>query len=428
MRLLYSIAHYLFMPVVMVRLLLRATSNRAYLSRIGERFGFGAWSRGDTPVIWLHAVSVGEVQAAVPLVRALHERLPSARILITTATPTGYDRVRLAFGEEVVHRYACYDLPGAVERFLASVSPALCVVMETEFWPNLMHACERRGVPVVLANVRLSARSAAGYSRWPKLVAPMLRSVSAIAAQTGDDAQRLLALGAASEHVVVTGSMKFDVRVPASVREEGEVLRRCFGVERGVWIAASTHEGEEEQVLEAFSLVLARHPNALLVLVPRHPERFARVAGLCRKRGFATALRSQSPESCTDIDVFVGDSMGELLTFFAASDVAFVGGSLMPVGGHNLLEPAALGLPVVTGPHLFNFAEIGRRLAEIGAARQVSGVRELGRVVADLLDDGNLRHAAGEAGRQFVEDNRGALQRLLTVLGPHLPANGAAER
>ncbi len=424
MRRLYSLLHYLFMPVVMMRLVLRGFGNRAYLARIGERFGCGEALPGDVPVVWLHAVSVGEVQAAVPLVRALRARLPRARILVTTATPTGYDRVLLALGDDVMHRYVPYDLPGAVTRFLRRAHPVLCIVMETELWPNLMHASAQRGLPVVLANMRLSARSAAGYARWPGLVAPMLRSVAAIAAQTREDAERVLALGAPPERVVVTGSMKFDLRVPASVREEGEVLRRCFGVARGVWIAASTHEGEEEQVLEAFARVLARHPDALLVLVPRHPERFARVAALCRKRGFATALRSQSPPSCTDVDVFVGDSMGELLTFFAAADVAFVGGSLVPVGGHNLLEPAALGLPVVTGPELFNFAEIGRRLTEIGAARQVTSARELGRVVADWLDDGNLRHAAGEAGRRFVEDNRGALQRLMTLLEPHMPPAG----
>ena len=424
MRLLYCIAHYLLVPVVLVRLLLRATRNRAYLSRVGERFGLGEPLPDDRPVIWLHAVSVGEVQASVPLVRALRDRVPGVRVLLTTTTPTGYDRAMLALGDDVTHRYTPYDLPGSVHRFLNRVHPALLIVMETELWPNVLHACEQRGVLVVLANVRLSARSALGYSRWPGLVAPMLRSAGAIAVQTREDGERLLALGAPPERVVVTGSMKFDLRVPASVREEGEVLRRCFGVERGVWVAASTHEGEEEQVLDAFSQVLSRHTDALLVLVPRHPERFARVAALCRKRGFSTVTRSKSPESCADVDVYVGDSMGELLVYYAAADVAFVGGSLVPVGGHNLLEPAALGLPVVTGPHLFNFTEIGRRLTEIGAATQVSTVRELGRAVSELLDDGNRRHAAGEAGRVFVENNRGALQRLLALLSPFLPGGG----
>ena len=417
----YTLLHYLLMPVVVGRLLLRGLRNRDYLERIGERFGRVSPVIADAGVIWIHAVSVGEVQAALPLVRALRSRCPDATLLMTTTTPTGSERVLHLFGDDVRHCYFPYDLPGTIRRFLDRTRPRLVVIMETEFWPNLLRECERRDLPVVLANVRLSERSAAGYRRWPSVVRPMLGRVRAIAAQTPEDAARLVALGADPARVKVTGSTKFDVRVTASVREEGEALRRRFGPGRGVWVAASTHEGEEDLLLEAFSLILAEHVDALLLLVPRHPERFVRVAALCRKRGFSTALRSLQPESCADIDVFIGDTMGELPVFYAASDVAFVGGSLVPTGGHNMLEPAALGVPVVTGPHLFNFAEIGRRLTEVGAVRRVDNVRELGRAVSELMADANLRHAAGEAGRRFVEGNRGSLERLVCVLEPFLP-------
>jgi 3-deoxy-D-manno-octulosonic-acid transferase len=414
-RLAYTVVHLVALPVILARLVLRARRNRAYLHHIGQRFGLHAPRFARAPV-WIHAVSVGEAQAAVPLVRELSRRHPHLPLLVTTTTHTGRDRVRAAFGDAVVHRYVPYDLPPLVGAFLNRVRPGLLVVMETELWPNLFAACTARDVPILLANVRLSARSARGYSVVGALTREMLGRVRAVAAQSQDDASRMLELGAPAGAVEVTGSVKFDLHVPASLREEAQVLRRRFGSDRSVLIAASTHDGEDAQVLDAFAGVLGQLPRALLVLVPRHPERFAAAAALCRRRGYATALRSRAPPEFDAVDVFVGDSMGELPLFYAASDVAFVGGSLVPTGGHNLLEPAALGLPVLFGPHVFNFSEISRLLLDAGAAWQVADARGLAERALALLTDANLRHNAGERGRQLVEQNRGARNRLMTMV------------
>ncbi len=410
------------MPLILARLAWRGRRNRDYLRCIHQRFGFSAPGFGAAAPVWIHAVSVGEAQAAVPVARALRERHPQHPLLFTTTTPTGRDRVRQALGDRVEHRYVPYDLPWTIGRFLDRVRPRAVIVMETELWPNLFAACAQRGIPVLLANVRLSAASARGYRRVAALTAEMLSAVSAIAAQSQTDATRMLSLGADPDAVQVTGSIKFDLHLPASLREQAEVLRRQFGSERSVLIAASTHDGEDARVLDAFARVLEGIPHCLLVLVPRHPERFAAAAALCRRRGYATALRSRQPQRFDGVDVFVGDTMGELPLFYAASDVAFVGGSLVPTGGHNMLEPAALGLPVLFGPHVFNFSEIARLLLEVGAAWQVADARELGERARVLLQDANLRHNVGDRGRQFVERNRGALERLMRMIDEKLAA------
>lgn len=422
MRLVYSAVHYLLMPFILLHLAWRGLRNPAYWRRWAERFGSGIASADERPVVWLHAVSVGEVQAAIPLVRGLLARYPSLAVLVTTTTPTGSERVRQALGSEVLHCYAPYDLPGAVQRFLNRIKPVVVVILETELWPNILHHCHRRSIPVLLANLRLSERSAKGYRHVPGLARAMLRNVSAIAAQSEDDAARLIRLGARRATVRVTGSVKFDVELPPSLREQAQVIRRAWGVDRAVWIAASTHEGEDEQVLEAFARVLRLTPNCLLVIVPRHPERFTRVASLCRRHGYHTVLRSDDPISCATVDVFIGDTMGELPVFYAASDVAFVGGSLVRVGGHNALEPAALGVPVVFGPHVFNFADISRRLCDIGAATLVQDTRTLADVVGRYLNDANLRHAAGQEGQRFVDLNRGAGDRMMAIIAGLIPA------
>ena len=405
-------------PLVLLNLARRGLRNRAYWRRWGERFGRGALPE-DCPV-WVHAVSVGEVQAAVPLVRLILERYPGLRVVVTTTTPTGSERVRAAFDHEVEHVYAAYDLPGAVGRFLDRARPRLAVFMETELWPNTLRLCAERAIPVVLANARLSERSARGYARFPGVVGPMLGRIGAIAAQARPDADRFLALGVPGERVQVTGSLKFDVPLPASLREQAEALRRQWGADRSVWVAASTHEGEEKRILEAFERLLQHCPDSLLVLVPRHPERFARVLALARRKGFRVVQRTRAGEDAKQAQVFLGDTMGELPLFFAAADVAFVGGSLVPTGGHNLLEPAALGVPVLFGPHVFNFAEVSGMLVERAAGRQVRGARELAALVCELFQDPDRRHAMGESGREAVVENRGALERLMAVLEPHL--------
>ncbi len=425
-RQLYSALHYLALPYIFLRLAWRGHRDPGYWERWGERFGRVPRLSGDRQTLWIHAVSVGEVQAAVPLVRALRSEGRDFRIVVTTTTPTGRERVRQALGNSVLHRYAPYDLPGAVRRFLERVRPRLVIIMETELWPNTLHQCSRRGIPVLLANARLSEQSAASYRRVATTAGRMLASISCIAAQTQRDAVRLVSLGAPPERVRVTGNTKFDVRLPASLSEEAQVLRRCFGVDRGVWIAASTHDGEEQQVLQAFETVQRALPDSLLVLVPRHPERAASVAALARKFGHVTALRSESPVSCADARVFIGDTMGELPLFYAASDVAFVGGSLVPEGGHNMLEPAALGIPVVFGPHVHDVAEISERLMEAGAGRRVNNKSELGMAVVEYLHDANLRHVTGQRGSEFVKQNRGALNLVMELvdelLAPAIPA------
>lgn len=419
----YGAAHYLAMPVLLARLALRALRNPAYRGAWLQRFGVVQLPPSSGPRLWLHAVSVGEAQAAAPLVEALQARHGALDVLVTTTTPTGRQRVERLLGTRVTHCYVPYDLPGAVARFLDRTGPQLAVFMETELWPNMLTLCAARGVPVLLVNARLSAHSARGYRRFSRLTAHMLAALQGVAAQTEEDAARLVALGVDVGRVQVTGSVKFDVRVPPSLRERGAALRHSWGAGRGVLLAASTHEGEERVLLEVFQRLLDRLPDTLLVLVPRHPDRFARVVALARRSGLRSVQHSQAPPDCGGVQVYVGDTMGDLPAFYAGADVAFVGGSLVPVGGHNVLEPAALGVPVLTGPHVYNFADITTRLQQHGAARVVQDADELLREATDWLADANARHLAGERGQAFVEANRGALQQVLALIERHLPVS-----
>jgi 3-deoxy-D-manno-octulosonic-acid transferase len=418
-RILYSLILYLLIPFALARLAWRGLRAPGYWQRWGERFGFIPVHEGPAP-IWVHAVSVGEVQAAVPLLRALLKRYPEVPVLVTTTTPTGSEQLRSLFESRVSHVYMPYDLPGAVARFLGRAQPRLALIMETEIWPNLYHACARRNVPVLLINARLSARSANGYRRVRGLTAATLACLRGIAAQSRADADRLIGLGAAPERVRVTGSIKFDMKVPASLTEQAAVLRRDWGMQRPVWIAASTHDGEDELILEAHRQIRARFPSALLVLVPRHPERFARVAAQCREQGWATVLRSEQVPTPADAAVFVGDSMGELLLFFGAADVAFIGGSLIQHGGHNPLEASMQRVPVLFGPHMFNFEQIAQLLLEAGAAREVGDSGQLADSVMQWLADTAARNTAGERGLAVVEANKGARDAVLSMVAEAL--------
>jgi len=413
---LYSVALYLLLPLAVGRLLWRSLRSPGYRARWDERLAKGeALERvvGASGGIWIHAVSVGEVQAVVPLVKRLLKRYPVLSICVTTTTPTGSRRVTELFGESVSHVYAPYDVPGAVARFLDRLAPRLAIFVETEIWPNILRLCERRGIPTLLANGRLSARSAAGYGRLGGFACEVVRGLTGIAAQSEADAERFVALGADPSRVRVTNSIKFDVKLPASVLEQGEVVQRLWGENRPAWIAASTHEGEDELLLAVHVRVLRDYPNALLVLVPRHPERFDRVAQLCERRGLALVRRSEHRPCGPDTRVFLGDSMGELPIFLAGADLAFVGGSLVPHGGHNVLEPAALGVPVLFGPHMFNFAAISALLVQSQAALQVDGPEDLAEKLVAWLGDAETRSRYGENGRQVVERNRGALDKLM---------------
>jgi len=414
MRSLYTTILFLGLPFALLRLYLRSLKNPAYRERIPERFGWLPIPQLQQS-LWLHTVSVGETQAAEPLVRRLQEHYPDLPIVITTTTPTGADRVEKLFGDSVIHLYFPFDLPFAVRRFLDRINPRLLVMMETEVWPNLLALCEQRRIPAILANARMSEKSARGYARLGAFARQTFEHLSLVAAQSPADAERFLGLGALPDRVRVTGSIKFDVRLPASLQEQAEALRRGWGG-RPVWVAASTREGEDEQVLEAHRRILRDLPQALLVLVPRHPERFDRVAQLCRREGFTIERRSDDAFCGPETQVFLGDTMGELPQFLAAADVAFVGGSLVATGGHNVLEPAALGLPVVFGPHMYNFAMASRMLLAEGAARQVARSSELAEVVFEWLSDASLRARFGERGLQVVEANRGALDRLYDIV------------
>jgi len=409
---LYTFLIYLAMPLVLLRLLWRGRKAPAYRLRWRERFGCV-----DQPPppggVWIHAVSVGEVLAIAPLVRRLIEHYPDRALTITTTTPTGSDQVRRLFGDRVHHTYMPYDLPRFLNRFFDSVRPRYFLMVETEIWPNLLRACRQREVHSLLANGRLSQRSFRSYRRLGQFSRQVFASIDQVAAQTKEDAHRFRDAGAGN--VVVTGSIKFDMTLPASVTEQVEVLRRLWG-ERPVWIAASTHEGEDELMLAAHSRLMQALPNTLLILVPRHPERFERVAARVVRHGLSLVRRSSGDLPDDSTQVYLGDTMGELPALLGASDAAFIGGSLVPVGGHNMLEAAAQGVPVCFGPHTFNFALISRMLLDRGAALEVSDARHLAEVLQEWLSDAIKRAAAGEAGRQVVQANRGALDRLLALL------------
>jgi 3-deoxy-D-manno-octulosonic-acid transferase len=418
----WRIVVYLLLPYAIGNLIWRGLRYPAYWHRWPERFGFVASLHGRR-VLWVHAVSVGEVRSAAPLVAGLVERYPEHCVVVTTMTPTGSQQVRELFGERVRHCYVPYDFPVAVRRFLDRVRPEAAVIAETEFWPNIFDECGRRRIPLLLVNGRVSQASLRGYLRVPNIARSMLSNADLLCAQTRVDAQRLRNLGAPEHLIHVTGNLKFDVELPAQLLEEAHVVRGHWGRQRPVLIAASTHAGEERKVLEAFAVLKRRYPKLLLVLVPRHPERFQSVARLSRKRGLAVALRSRTPGVLPmRTEVLVGDTMGELQRLYAAADVAFIGGSLVPHGGQNLLEACAVEVPVAFGPHMFHFEEISSMALERGAARQVHDVQGLVDAVALYLDQPDLRRAAGRAAHTLVTDNRGALARTLRLVEEALRA------
>lgn len=411
MRYFYSLLLYLLLPFMLLRLWWRGSRNPAYRRRIGERLGFFA-ALEARPRLWLHAVSVGEVIAAAPLIERLLQAYPDHALLVTTTTPTGSAELMRRFQSRVEHVYFPFDLPGVVRRFLARTRPRALLVMETELWPNLFHRVAARGMPLLLLNARLSPRSCRGYARLGSLTRGTLGCVSRLLAQGEGDAQRFRSLGAPAERVAVAGNIKFDLAVPEDLLAAAEGERRALFGQRPVWIAASTHEGEEAQVLAAHRQVVAALPEALLVIVPRHPERFDAVAGLIESQDWPLARRSRGEPPVAEKGVYLADTMGELLRLYAMADVAFVGGSLVPVGGHNPLEPAALGRAVLSGAQTFNFAEITPALIAAGGARQVDDADALAREVTALLQDDDARQAMGDAGRALVLANRGALQRI----------------
>jgi len=418
LRFLYNLLTYVLLIPYAFYWLIKGIGNRSYLDRLSQRFGFG-FPKLDS-CIWVHAVSVGEVQAAVPLINSLLESFPNQKLVVTTVTPTGAARVAALFGDKVEHCYIPFEFPNAIRSFFDSIRPRAAMIMETEIWPNLYRGCGVRKIPLILVSARISPRSVPGYRRLMPLIKETLSHGIIIAAQTQVDADRFLELGANPLRTWVTGNIKFDVELDPEIAGRGALLRSALFGERPVWIAASTHDGEEQLVLAAHRTILESHPELLLVLVPRHPERFSGVRELVEKQAFNLVSRTDGQPCNASTEVFLVDTMGEVPLFYAASDIAFVGGSLIPVGGHNLLEPAAQGLPIITGPHLFNAQEIAEDFIEIRACEVVADSSELAASVTQLIEDPEKAKKMGSNGLTVLEQNRGSLQRLLVLLEPLL--------
>lgn len=391
-RIVYSLVVTLLLPLALGRLWWKGRSQPAYRERWLERFG---WTPRLTakPRLWIHAVSVGETVAAAPLVRAWQQRHPEWAVLVTTTTPTGSEQVRKLFGRSVEHCYLPFDLPWTVRLFLNRCQPSLGIIMETEIWPNLYAACSRAGIPLVMANARLSDKSFRAYLRLRWLVQPALSQVTCIAARGSQDAERFVALGARRQKVEALGNLKFDLKFPETISELGAAWRHWWGSRRPVWIAASTHLGEEEQVLHAHKALLAVQPQALLVLAPRHPNRVPEVIQLVKAAGLNCSLRSSVKTATPPVrdthttvpSVLLVDTLGELMTFYSACDLAYVGGSLVPTGGHNPLEPLFLGKPVLSGEHVFNFREVYAELQAIDGVTMIASKEQLAQHVVSML-------------------------------------------
>jgi len=418
-RFIYICIAYLIAPLFVGAMLLRGFRDRIHWRGFSQRFGFSESVRARS--IWVHAVSVGEVQAGVPLVEALLKRFPDIPLVLTTVTSTGRARAEALFGSRADVRYVPIDLPGSVRRFFQRVQPQLAIILETEIWPNLYHRCGRLGVPLVLASARISPRSVSSYRRLVGLFRETLSHGIFIAAQSAEDAERFVSIGANPARTHVVGNIKFDFGYPPDMESRGRELRKWLGTDRPVWVAGSTHDTEEEMLIDAHALVRQRFPAALMVLVPRHPPRFSDVAGLLRSRGVPFVTRTSQQDVTPDTEVYLLDTLGELPAFYSAGDVAFVGGSLVPIGGHNLLEPAALSLPIVAGPHNFNSADIAQMLVEHGAVRIVDDAAQLAAVVTELFADPATRAVMGASGRKAMDGNRGAVARLMQFLEPLLP-------
>ena len=423
----YNLIFYLALPIILLRLLWRAVRAPAYAKRWGERLGLVSKARKEYQQqrwIWIHAVSVGEAVAAAALIRKLRQQHSIYGIVVTTMTPTGSERVREMFGNDVCHVYAPYDYPGAVKRFLKAFKPELTILMETELWPNIVHYSKLSGARVLVVNARLSEKSFRGYQKFAKLGKPMLQQIDCIAAQSSRDAERFKKLGVAELNLQITGSVKFEVELPQNIVAKKAELSALIEGQRPVWIAASTRAAdginEEDRVLTAFKVCLRAVPDLLLILVPRHPERFKLAEKLSIDKSLTVARRSSAEPVSILTNVLIGDSMGEMLAYYSISDVAFVGGSLVNTGCQNVLEPAALGLPVLVGPSQFNFQTICEQLEDGGALKTVRDEQDLGGAVSALLLDKELYARMSTAGPRIIEENRGALERTFQLVQKQL--------
>jgi 3-deoxy-D-manno-octulosonic-acid transferase len=418
MRHLYTFLYALAVPFILLRLYYRGSKSPKYRLRWHERFGFPFFTTKNC--IWIHVVSLGETIAATPLIKKVIEAYPEREILITSTTPTGSDRIKASFGSTVKHCYFPYDLPWIWRLFFFRVKPILFVAMETELWPNLLHFCKRKKIPTIIANGRLSTRSCEKYSRFKSISGQMMKDLSCMIAQTNYDRENFLKLGLNPKKCIVTGSLKFDLSPPSGASSASAELKQKFAG-RPVWMSASTHQGEDVIMMRVHKKIKAQIPNALLISVPRHPERFQAVEDMALQSGFNVVTRTSGDMPTEETDVFLGDTMGEMLTFYGASDVAFVGGSFVPVGGHNMLEPAALGVPSITGPHVENFKIITKLLLDANAAVKVNSPDELEAAILKLLSNRQLGFQMGKNGQTLVEKNKGAVDRQLMVIKKLMP-------
>ena len=428
MRYLYTLLLYVASPFVLIRMLWRSRRSEGYRHRLRERFGYIPPVSCDRESIWLHAVSIGEVITAIPLIKVLLDRYPNYTLIVTTTTPTGSLQVQKNFSGQVQHVYLPYDLPGPINRFLKHIRPRLAILMETELWPNLLHYTNKQDIPVLLANARLSERSLQGYEKITSIVRKMLSQITCVAAQSSADGERFICLGLPKERLLITGNVKFDLHLPASLTQEGSLLRCTWGERRLTLIVASTHEGEETIVLDVFRRLRKTFPTVFLILVPRHPDRFEKVAGLCKSAGFSIVKRSFQTIPIPSTDILLGDTIGELRLLYAASDIAFVGGSLVPVGGHNLIEPAGIRLPIITGHHLQNFVLISELLKKGQALIIVNDKESLYKAFFDLLNNPKERVALGERAYQVSATNTGAVDKHVQWISDQFGRGGGFKK
>jgi len=415
MRYIYNFFLCLILPFLPLRFLWRSRKNKAYRKHLLERFGFLGF-QAIKESIWVHAVSLGESIAAVPLIKEMLKQYPGLPIVVTTMTPTGAQAIKKNFPNQVIHLYVPFDYPFVVKRFLNQINPKILIIMETELWPNILYYTAKRNVPIILNNARLSDRSFAGYKKVRKFMQPVLDCITMVLAQSELDGERFLKLGLKPKKLLVTGNIKFDIEISeASLAKAGE-LRSVIGQERPVWVAASTHKNEEEKVLVAAKKLLEILPDALLILVPRHPERFDFVFDLCESQGFNTVKYSNIKEYTNSTNIILGDVMGQMLMFYGACDLAFVGGSLIPWGGHNLLEPAALAKPVLSGPHLSSFVAISQMLDDARGLVVANDEKALAEKLIELFQDEKLRESLGQAALNVVESYRGATKKTLKII------------
>ncbi|OCG21652.1 3-deoxy-D-manno-octulosonic acid transferase [Gilliamella sp. App2-1] len=420
MQILYTVLLYLIQPFVWLRLLWRSCKAPAYRKRWLERYGF-CQNKVESNGILLHAVSVGETIAAIPLIKALQQQYPNLPITVTTMTPTGSERVKSLLGDSVYHVYLPYDLPCAINRFLKTIQPKLVIIMETELWPNFICQCYKRNIPLVLANARLSERSANRYRKLGRAISHLLSKISTIAAQNKQDGERFVSLGLPSDHLAITGSIKFDIDLTAQQQQKIAMLKQQWQLNRPVFIVASTHSGEDEIILSAFERLLKTCPDLLLIVVPRHPERFKTVEKLINDRGLNYINRSSNQVPTKQTQVILGDTMGELIELYGIADIAFVGGSLVKHGGHNPLEPALHHIPIISGEHFFNFKVICEQLISAnGMIICASSADALYSAVNTLLENKSNSQQIGEQAYQVLKQNQGALDRLLNIINHYL--------